>query len=42
MEVMIADMRSSEESDHENDNRMVVNPLLWRSALVDEFFDPLD
>ena len=39
---MTVDMMSSEESDPENDNSMVVKPLPWRSALVEEFFESLD
>ena len=39
---MTTEMMSSEESDPEDENSMVVRPLLWRSTLVDEFYEPLD
>ena len=37
-EIIIADLMSSEESDEENENNIIVRPLPWRSNLVDEYF----
>ena len=39
---MITDMMSSEESDPEDENSMIVKSLPWRASLVDEFYDSLD
>ena len=36
---MMVDMMSSEESDPEDENSMLVRSLPWRASLVDEFYD---
>ena len=38
---MMVDM-SSEESDPEDENSMLVRSLPWRASLVDKFYDSLD
>ena len=39
---VIADMMSSEESDGDDDNSIIVKPLPWRSSKISEFFKNLD
>ena len=39
---MIADMMSSEESDVEDENSIIVRPLQWRASLVDKFCESFD
>ena len=40
--VLVADVMSSEESDSENEEMLVVKPLPWRSDKVTQFFQQLD
>ena len=40
--VLIADVMSCEESDSENEEMLLVKPLVWRSDKVTQFFQQLD